>query len=159
MNRKNFSRYISLILLFLLSVTFIAGCGLSKKEVLSEYKKSVQPILEDLAQASEKWDVLRRKSSNGQISDFEVAIIIKNELVPNLIKLQEKMERIAPNKDLRSTHELGIKMISKNIQALNEVTAGIYARDMSKMTSANSLLSESRELERKYANQLEDYAK
>lgn len=51
------------------------------------------------------------------------------------------------------------KKFNKNIQALNEVTAGIYARDMSKLTSANSLLSESRELERKYANQLEDYAK
>ena len=76
-----------------------------------------------------------------------------------MIKLQERMEKIEPNKELRATHELGIKMISKNGQAMNEVVAIFYTGDMSKITSANNLLTESRELERKYVNQLDDFLK
>lgn len=159
MSRKKICRYVGLMLTLLISLTLIAGCGTSKKEIMSQYKESVQPILSELTQESKKWDELRNKNGKGQISNIEFAKAIKNELLPNLVKLQERMEAIEPDKNLRSTHELGIKMISKNVQAMNEVMAAVYNGDMSKITSANNLLTESREIERKYVNQLDDYVK
>lgn len=159
MNRIKFGQYVGLMFVLLIALTLVAGCGPSKKEIVSQYRQSVQPILSDLEQAGEKWDTLRSKNGAGKISNLEFALTIKNELLPNLVKLQERMEAIEPNKDLRTIHELGIKMISKNVQAMNEIMAVFYTGDMSKITSANNLLTESRELERKYVNQLEEFLK
>ncbi|SFM28471.1 hypothetical protein [Pelosinus propionicus] len=159
MIRNKVFHYLLFMIIVVAGSMLLVGCGQSKKEVLSQYKQSVQPILSELEQEGKKWDTLRSRSSNGQISDLEFAVIVKNELLPNMLKLQERMESIEPNKELRATHELGIKMISKNGQAMNEVMAIFYTGDMSKITSANHLLTESRELERKYVNQLEDFLK
>lgn len=159
MSRKKIGQYVGLMFVLLIALTFVAGCGPSKKEIVSQYKQAVQPILSELEQEGKKWDTLRSKSSNGQISDIQFVTTVKNELLPNMLKLQGRMEKIEPSKDLRAIHELGIKMISKNVQAMNEIMAVFYTGDASKITSANNLLTESRELERKYVNQLEDFVK
>jgi len=159
MSRKKIGQYVGLMFVLLIALTFVAGCGPSKKEIVSQYKQAVQPILSELEQEGKKWDTLRSKSSNGQISDIQFVTTVKNELLPNMLKLQGRMEKIEPSKDLRAIHELGIKMISKNVQAMNEIMAVLYTGDASKITSANNLLTESRELERKYVNQLEDFVK
>ena len=159
MSRKKIGQYVGLMFVLLIALTFVAGCGPSKKEIVSQYKQAVQPILSELEQEGKKWDTLRSKSSNGQISDIQFVTTVKNELLPNMLKLQDRMEKIESNKDLRAIHELGIKMISKNVQAMNEIMAVFYTGDASKITSANNLLTESRELERKYVNQLEDFVK
>ncbi len=158
MVRNRVYLYVGLIAVLLITM-ILGGCGPSKKEILSQYQQSVRPILSDLAQESEKWDKLRQKSSSGQITDYQFAVTVQNDLSPKLVNLQARMEAIEVDKNLRAIHELGIKMISKNLQAMNEVVAAVYAGDMSKITSANNLLTESRELERKYANQLEDFVK
>ena len=159
MVRSKGCKYLSLIFILFMVATILGGCGPSKKEVLSQYRQSVQPILSEMAQISEKWDTLRRKNGNGQVSDLQFAIITQKEIAPALVSLQERMEAIEPHKDLRATHELGIKIINKNLQAMNEVVAAVFEGNMSKITSANGLMAEARELERKYVNQLEDFIK
>lgn len=150
--------YVGLIAVLLITM-LLGGCGPSNKEIVSQYRQSVRPILSDLAQEGEKWDKLRQKSSSGQITDFQFAVTVQNDLSPKLVNLQARMEAIEADKNLRAIHEIGIKMISKNLQAMNEVVGAVYAGDMSKIASANNLLTEARELERKYANQLDDFAK
>lgn len=155
--RRN-SLVIGLLLIFILS-SLLTGCGPSKKEIATQYTESVKPIMTDVQQESQKWDNLRQKSAKGQISNSQFATTVRNELLPNMIKLQERMEKVAPEKEMREIHEIGIKMINKNVQAYTDIIAAVASNDMSKITSANSLLAEARELERKYVNQIQDMQK
>ena len=152
-------RWLVGIMVVLAFAMFVGGCGSSKIEAFNQYSQVVQPVLKDVQTEGEKWDALRSKSGSGQISDYQLALSIKNELLPGMLKLQERMEKVQPPQELVSTHETGIKMINKSVQAYSEVISAVQTRDTSKITSANGCLSEARELERKYVREIQEYRK
>ncbi|KYD24634.1 MULTISPECIES: hypothetical protein [Anoxybacillaceae] len=127
------------------------------KEAFENYLNSITPILQEIGTWGQKYEDLRTKSANGQISNEEFAAAISNELLPEGNKLQEKMESIMPEeKEFRDVQEKLNQMMAKNNQAFSEIIAAINAGDASKITSANNLLSEARELERQAYYDLKD---
>ncbi|KYD04162.1 hypothetical protein B4102_3311 [Heyndrickxia sporothermodurans] len=130
------------------------------KEDFKSYVNDVTPIINEIAQSFGKdFEDLKQQNVDGKINDAELGEAIGSNLVPQGVKLQDKVEQIRPPKKLRDTHELLINMIAKNQQAMTEIVAAISAGDASKITSANDLLTEARKLERDYAYEMEDIAK
>lgn len=131
----------------------------SEKNAFVKYLDSVQPILKDNIQWGAKYEELRNKSANGQLSDADFAAAITNELIPQGTKIQERLEAVLPEEDFRNVHEKLNKMMAKNLQAMTELVAAVDTADMSKVTSANNLLAEARELDRQSLYDLQDLAK
>jgi|GEM_PF-2212010 len=128
------------------------------EEAFENYMNSITPILQEIGQWGQKYEDLRTQSVNGQVTDEEFAATISEELLPEGIKIQEKMEGIMPEKDFRDAHEKMNQMLAKNNQAFTEIIAAVNSGDASKLTSANSLLTEARELERQAYYDLKDLA-
>jgi hypothetical protein len=171
------------IFLILIAVVFfiLSGCGSSNerasapekepkkieeskqqknngKEAFENYLATITPILQEIGDWAQKYEDLRTKSANGQITNEEFVEVISNELLPRGNEIQEKMESVLPEKEFRDIHEKMNNMLAKNNQAFTEIIAAVNSGDASKITSANNLLAEARELERQAYYDLQDLA-
>ena len=73
--------------------------------VYKDYIESVGPIMEEINNFSVQWDELRQQSADGALSDRDFGLKIVNELIPNNMKLTEKVELLDVDKELADTHE------------------------------------------------------
>jgi hypothetical protein len=124
-----------------------------------EYLNRVRPILaDDIGEFAAYYEELRQQSANGEIDDYTFAELILTELLPTGHQIQQDLEAIFPSKELRETHEILIDMMAIQNQAFTEIVEAVNAGDYSRITSANELLSEARQLERDYIYDLKDHA-
>ncbi|WP_214484894.1 hypothetical protein [Bacillus sp. SM2101] len=128
------------------------------KEAFENYLLEVGPILVEHAALAEVYEVLRTSSANYEITDEEFAEILYSEILPVGTSIQDELESIIPDKEFRDLHEKFIKMIAKGLQGMTELVAAVETGDTSKITSANTLLAEARELDRDALYDMQDLA-
>lgn len=131
-----------------------------KAKDLQEYVESVWPVIEQVNDLSRRWDDLREKSMAGQVTDLEFGERLLDDFMPKTRDLVEKAEGLSVgiSKNLRDVHEDLISALNLTLQAFSEVATAIDAGDLSRITSANKLLSDGRAAERRYVQKLEDLA-
>jgi hypothetical protein len=128
------------------------------KEEAVSYLKEVEPSLLKIQEVSLAYEDYRSKSANGEIDDYEFYDAISNEVLPGYIEISEDLELIMPSKEFKDAHELAIEMINKSTMAMTEIMSAIDTQDMSKITSANSMLGDARKLERDYVYKMQEIA-
>jgi hypothetical protein len=138
--------------------TAAANPANNNEKEFTKYMKAVQPTLISMSESSKKYESVRSQSANGEISDEEFGQKLSDEVLPNYTKIQDDLEDVLPPKNLRSTHEILLKAISKNNEGMTEILSAINTGDASKITSANALLSEGRKAERDYVYKIQDLA-
>lgn len=131
-----------------------------KNKSFENYISTVSPTLAEVGQFAAAWDELRAMSVNGEITDVDFGTIVYEDALPHAVNLQESFEDISLtiDQEFQETHEIMIQALSSQVQAFSEIVAAIDSGDMSKITSANELLSAARENERKYMQKLKNQA-
>lgn len=130
----------------------------NEKKNFNSYLTDVRPVVQDLSVFAKDFDALRQESIDGVIDDYTFGSRVTEEFLPTSVEMQERIEQIVPPKELRDTHAKMIKMMAKNTEGMSEIVSAIDTGDASKITSANSLLTEARTTEREYMYDLQDLA-
>ncbi|RXJ01625.1 hypothetical protein DS745_09085 [Anaerobacillus alkaliphilus] len=127
-------------------------------QAFEDYLALLIPIFADMGELAQYYEEARMASANAIISDWDFANIIAIELIPAWGSLLTEIEAIRPDREFRETHEKLNRMVSVNIQGMLEIVAAVEQEDTSKITTANQLLTEARQLEREVLYALEDFA-
>jgi ABC-type glycerol-3-phosphate transport system substrate-binding protein len=128
----------------------------SGKEEALNYLKEIQPILIKIQEVSLVYEDYRSKSANGEIDDNTFYTGISQEVLPGYIQISDDLELMMPPKEFKDAHELAIEMNNKSSQAMSEILSALDTQDMSKITSANSILADARKSERDYVYKLQE---
>lgn len=133
-----------------------ANESLEKPDEVKAYVEETRLAYLELAELGVSWDELRNASANGEITDYDFGLTIFEEIIPANADLVEKVEAIiAPTDETIETSELLISAVNKQQQAFTEVLSAIDTGDASKITSANSILTEVRTIDRDFARKME----
>lgn len=126
------------------------------REEFEGYLEKLDPIMDEFEVASDAYDSLRQSSADAKITNAEFAEGLRDDVVPKYMNQQERAEGITPPKLMRDTHEKFIELLGKNHQAMMEIVSAAELNDLSKITEANSLLTEAGKLEREFFYDIED---
>lgn len=126
------------------------------REEFEGYLEKLDPIMDEFEVASDAYDSLRQSSADAKITNAEFAEGLRDDVVPKYMNQQERAEGITPPKLMRDTHEKFIELLGKNHQAMMEIVSAAELNDSSKITEANSLLTEAGKLEREFFYDIED---
>lgn len=80
-------------------------------------------------------------------------------LIPEGKKMQEELAAIHPEPEFHDVHEKIKKMVDSSVQAFTELVAAIDTGDVSKVTTANQLMAEAREIDRQSLGDFQNLAK
>lgn len=128
----------------------------AKKEAFEKYLIEVRPVMSDFYDVSLYYEELRSASADGQLSDYDFATALFDEVIPEGLIVTEDLEAIFPDKQFRAFHEKIIEMANVQHRAMTEIVSALETGDMSKITSANTLLSEARKIDREVAYELKE---
>ncbi|WP_339216209.1 hypothetical protein [Solibacillus sp. FSL W8-0372] len=130
--------------------------SLEKEAEVLAYVEEVRLAYQELAELGAHWDELRQSSANGEISDYDLAVVIWEDILPVNNDLVTNVESILPPTDETvEVNEILIDAVSKQHLAFSEIVAAIDTGDTSKITSANEILNEVRKLDREFARKME----
>lgn len=127
-----------------------------KREDFESYTGEIQPFLADIEKIAGDYEEIKQSSADGEIDDEEFSNRLYIDIAPTYVELLSTIGGISPPKPLRETHEKLINMLSENLEAMTEPVAAVEMGDSSKVTSANSLLSEARKIERDFIYDIEE---
>lgn len=130
-----------------------------EREEILNYLKEIKPLMIRADEITQVYETLRTDIENEEIDDYEFYDVIAEEVLPDYIKISEEIEQVMPSGELREIHETLIELMSKNTLAMSEILSAIDYDDYSKVTSANSILTEARKLSRDLAYKLQDISK
>lgn len=130
--------------------------SLEKEDEVLAYVEEVGLAYQELAELGAYWDELRDSSANGEISDYDLAVAVWEDIIPVNNELVTKVEGIIPPTDETvEVNEILIDAVSKQHLAFTEIVAAVDTEDPSKITSANEILNEVRKLDREFGRKME----
>ncbi|WCN36386.1 hypothetical protein [Aneurinibacillus uraniidurans] len=129
------------------------------KDAFVKYLDSIRPILQENVELGAKFQEARTQSSNRQLSNADFAKLLSDTLIPEGNKMQEELAAIHPEAEFHDVHEKLNKMVGSSVQAFTELVAAVDTGDTSKVTSANQLMAEARELDQQLLGDLQSLAK
>ncbi len=131
---------------------------LPDSQVFEDYLNLLRPLFADMGELAYYYEEVRMASADGLITDWDFADILVHEIIPAWVDLSNELEAMRPDREFRETHEKLNRMVSVNIQGMLEIVAAVEEESTSKITTANQLLTEARQLEREVLYDLEDFA-
>lgn len=128
-------------------------------EAFSAYLDQLRPILLENLEILNYVEEIKQYAANGEILDEEFLEIMYSDIIPSNTELQLELENIQVEiPEIRSAHEKIILFMSKNTEIYSEMVAFVETGDSSKFNSANSLATESRQIEREANYELQELA-
>lgn len=130
--------------------------SLEKEAEVLAYIEEVRLAYQELAELGAHWDELLQSSANGEINDYDLAVVVWEDIIPVNSELVTKIEGIIPPTDETvEANEILIDAVSKQHLAFTEIVSAVDTEDASKITSANEILNEVRKLDREFARKIE----
>ncbi|PIC59066.1 hypothetical protein CSV80_00655 [Sporosarcina sp. P12(2017)] len=128
----------------------------SDKAEVKSYLDEVKTSYIKLSDLGARWDELREASTTGEIDDYELGVLIQEEVLPANMALLEELEAIrTPNDETTEVNEILIEAIGNQQLAFTEILSAIETGDSSKITSANALLNDVRKNDREFGRKIE----
>ena len=146
------------LIVALMSLTIISGCGSTQNNVKNTANKTVQndvqkdlinyinvelPKVEDLD--SKVRDDYSSVTGDNYKNDKTTYDELTKEIIPNSKKLTEQAEEITPNtEEVRSLHELFISATNNDYSAFLIIESALETQDVSKVSAGNDKLDAGR---------------
>ena len=143
----------------LLIATFLSACegSAGQKELIHYINDCLPPIAEIETRVINRYDSV---SGENYTDDLTMYTALKDEIVPNSLKLIEAAEAITvENEKIKDLHEIYIDAINKQHSAFTTILSAIESQDYSKVSEANTMLSDARKGVRDYLYALEELKK
>ncbi|MFK4436445.1 hypothetical protein [Paenibacillus sp. RC21] len=150
---------LSVFMLVLCCFSILAACSTDpiKKDLITYVNDGILPLAQDEKTVTAKYESV---TGDKYTDDETLYNTLRNDIIPGYTKYLDKAEAIkTETPEVRAVHEIYIKAISTQKEALISMVDAFEKQDMALINDSNTKLSEGNNLSRDFAEKLNALAK